>query len=148
MRITAEQRKDTEDRITAAAERILRGEITSDHQSDVKTLAFEAGVSRTALYSTYRELKDDFQRRLKHQREVGQAPDPREAQIAKLKHKVTTLRDRVAEQQREIADLQDFRTLAVSRLAAQHEEVLRLRRQISDTHNTVRGIGTSKRKQR
>jgi hypothetical protein len=50
VRITAAQRLQNENRIRAAIDRLLRGEIPSGGRCDVKTLAAEAGVDRTAFY--------------------------------------------------------------------------------------------------
>ena len=50
MRITADQRAANEDRILAAIDRLLRGDIPPGGRCDVKTLAREAGVDRTAFY--------------------------------------------------------------------------------------------------
>ena len=45
MRITADQRAANEDRIRAAIDRLLRGEIPSGGRCDIKTLARESGFS-------------------------------------------------------------------------------------------------------
>ncbi len=47
------------------------------------------------------------------------------------------LRERLADRHATIAEMRAFRTAAVSQLAAQHEEILRLRQQITD-HGGVR----------
>ncbi|MFE9730869.1 hypothetical protein ACFYO9_10395 [Streptomyces sp. NPDC005863] len=53
----------------------------------VKTLANEAAADRTAFYGTrpYAYLRAEFERRLQALRDVGEIPDPREAQITRLK---------------------------------------------------------------
>lgn len=135
MRITEQQRKQTEDRIRAAADRLLRGELPPGGKCDVKTLAVESGVTRAALYSTYVHLKEDFERRRDNLRAAGEIPDPREDQIARLRQKITTLQERIIKQDNEIAELTAFRNLAVSRLAAQHEEIIRLRSARTDRNN-------------
>jgi hypothetical protein len=127
MRISEQQRKQNEDRIRAAADRLLRGELPTGGKCDVKTLAAEAGVTRAAIYSTYLHLKEDFERRRDNLRATGEITDPREAQIVRLKERVAALQARIAEQDNAITELAAFRTLAVSRLAAQHEESTRLR---------------------
>lgn len=50
MRITAARRTATENRIRDAIDRLLRGDIPLDGRCDIKTLAREAGVDRTAFY--------------------------------------------------------------------------------------------------
>ena len=57
MTISDLQRQRTEDRIRAAIDRLLRGQIPPGGGCDVKTLAREAGVSRASLYRTYQHLK-------------------------------------------------------------------------------------------
>ncbi|MFI6396371.1 hypothetical protein [Nonomuraea sp. NPDC050540] len=61
-------------------------------------------------------------------RASGQQPDPRLAQLERLKDEVGRLKDRVTARDATIAELTGFKTLAVSRLAAQHEEIERLRK--------------------
>src|SRR6266542_2170276 len=51
MRISAQQRQHNEARIRAAMDRLLRGDLPTGGSCDVKTLAREAGVDRTAFYS-------------------------------------------------------------------------------------------------
>lgn len=128
MRISEQQRRQTEDRIRAAADRLLAGQLPPGGRCDVKTLASDAGVSRSALYTTYQHLKAEFEYRCDQLRNAGQISDPREGQIDRLQAQVGQLKDRVADRDREIADLKAFRCEAVSRLAAQHDEILRLRR--------------------
>ncbi|WP_100492818.1 hypothetical protein [Mycobacteroides abscessus] len=135
MRITEQQRKQIEDRIRAATERLLLGELPPGGKCDVKTLAAEAGVTRAALYSTYLQLKEDFERRRNQLRAAGTIPDPREGQIVRLKERIDTLMARINDQDSVIAELTAFRALAVSRLAAQHEEIGRLRDSLIDQEN-------------
>lgn len=129
MRITAAQRTENENRIRAAMDRILRGEIPPGGKCDIKTLAHEAAVDRTAFYGTrpYAHLRTEFERRLQILQEAGQIPDPREAQIERLKAEIATLRERLARAENVNENLSDFRAQALARLAAQHEEILHLR---------------------
>jgi hypothetical protein len=129
MRTTAEQRRHAEQRIRAAADALLRGDIPADGKCDITTLARQARVSRAALYRTYPHLKEEFERRLTAIRAAGTAPDPRDAQITRLKAHNDELRQKLANRDAAIRDLEQFKTLAVSRLAAQHDEISRLRRQ-------------------
>ena len=83
MRITADQRAVNENRIRAAIDRLLRGDIPPGGRCDVKTLAREAGVDRTAFYGNrpYAHLRAEFEQRLQALQQAGQRPDPRDAQI-------------------------------------------------------------------
>jgi hypothetical protein len=126
MRTTAEQRRQAERRIRAAADALLRGDIPPDGKCDIATLARQAGVSRAALYRTYPHLKEEFEKRLAALRDGGDAPDPRDA---RLKAVGDELRHKLADRDAAIRDLEQFRELALSRLAAQHDEITRLRRQ-------------------
>jgi hypothetical protein len=136
MRITAEQRAANENRIRAAIDRLLRGELPPGGSCDVKTLAEQAGVDRTAFYGSrpYAHLREEFETRLASIREAGEAPDPRQAQLTRLNTEITNLRQRLAEREQTITELTDFRTEALSRLAAQHDEITRLRQQVDQTH--------------
>lgn len=129
MRTTAEQRRQAEQRIRAAADALLRGDIPPDGKCDVTTLARQAGVSRAALYRTYPHLKEEFERRLAAVHAGGTAPDPRDAQVTRLKAQNDELRQKLAGRDAAIRELEQFRALALSRLAAQHDEITRLRRQ-------------------
>jgi hypothetical protein len=135
--ISQEQRKQAEDRIRAAMDRLLRGELSADGKCDIKTLAAEAGVSRAALYRTYTHLKDEFEQRLQRLTADEGRPDPRAAQIDRLQQTNAELRGRNADHRRELADATSFRTLAISRIAAQHDEIQRLRSQIRSADVTV-----------
>ncbi|WP_410673177.1 hypothetical protein [Amycolatopsis sp. cmx-4-68] len=144
MRITDEQRRQIEDRIRAAMDRLLRGELPPGGKCDVKTLSAESGVTRAALYTTYLHLKEEFERRRDELREAGVIADPREGQIARLKEQVTGLKERLAARDAEVEELKNFRTSAVSRLAIQHEEITRLREVVA-RHGAVRSLSTGRR---
>jgi DNA-binding GntR family transcriptional regulator len=129
MPLTSQQRQQTEARIRAAADQLLRGDLPPGGRCDIKTLARTAGVSRAALYRTYPHLKDQFERRLAQARAAGQVTDPRDAQITRLKQEVQDLRQRLASRDAAISGLTDFKTLALSRPAAQHDELQHLQSQ-------------------
>lgn len=116
-------------------DKILRGDIPPGGKSDIKTLAREAGVDRTAFYGTrpYVHLRTEFERRLQALQDAGEIPDPREAQIARLKAENTKLKERLTQAAQEVDQLTDFRTQALARLAAQHEEIIRLREAAATT---------------
>jgi hypothetical protein len=113
--ISPAQRRQTEDSIRAAIDRLLRGQIPPGGACDVATLASEAGISRAALYRSYGHLKDEFTRRLTQMQADGHLPDPRAAQIVRLKDENTQLRERVRAGEQQIAELTAFRTTAISR---------------------------------
>ncbi|MEU9945012.1 hypothetical protein [Streptomyces lavendulae] len=138
MRISAAQRAENENRIRAAMDRLLRGEIPPGGKCDVKTLAREAAVDRTAFYGTrpYAHLRVELERRLQALQQAGEIPDPREAQIARLKAEVSALKTRLATAEKTNEELGEFRTQVLARLAAQHDEILHLRRSAA----TVSGV--------
>lgn len=141
MRISAAQRQHNEARIRAAIDRLLRGDIPAGGGGcDVTTLAREAGVDRTAFYGTrpYAHLREEFETRLQAPREAGQVPDHRHAQITRLKHENDAIRQRLAERNQTIAALTDVKAGALSRLAAQHDEITRLRAGIAASSNVRR----------
>jgi hypothetical protein len=129
VRLTPQQRQHNETQIKAAMDRLLGGDLPPGGKCDINTLARESGIDRTAFYGTrpYAALRKEFETRLAAIRQAGDAPDPREAQIGRLKTEITTLKERLARQDAAIAELTEFRTLALSRLAAQHDEITRLR---------------------
>jgi hypothetical protein len=131
MRISAEQRQQNEARIRAAIDRLLAGDIPPGGKCDIKTLAREAAVDRAAFYGTrpYAHLREQFEARLQASQQAGDIPDRRDAQIARLKDENATLRQRVADRDTAITTLRDFRDQALARLAAQHDEITRLRSQ-------------------
>jgi len=132
MRITAEQRAANEDRVRAAMDRLLSGGIPPGGRCDIKTLALEAGVDRTAFYGSrpYAHLRTEFEQRLRKLQQAGEQPDPRDAQITRLKGEITRLKERISRSDAAVTELTDFRGEALARLAAQHAEISRLRREI------------------
>lgn len=126
-RLDQQTRAQKEATIRAAMDRLLRGELPPGGKCDVKTLAAASGITRAALYSTYLHLKEEFERRRDTLRDTGVIADPRERQIERLKDQVASLKKRVAAQEQQNADLISFQVQAVSRLTAQHEEIIRLR---------------------
>ena len=131
MRISAQQRQRNETRIRAVMERLLSGEIPPGGKCDIKTLAREAAIDRAAFYGSrpYAHLREEFEARLQARQQAGEIPDRRDAQIARLKDEITTLRQRLADRDTTITTLNGFRDQALARLAAQHDEITRLRTQ-------------------
>ncbi|MGW6012885.1 hypothetical protein [Streptomyces sp. NPDC055210] len=140
MRISAAQRTENENRIRAAMDRLLRGEIPPGGKCDIKTLASEAAVDRTAFYGTrpYVHLRAEFERCLQALHDAGDIPDPRKAHVARLKAENTKLRERLAMSEQTINELTHFRSQALARLAAQHEEIVRLREAVAGTSRVSR----------
>jgi len=140
MRISAAQRIQNENRIRAAIDRLLRGEIPPGGTCDITTLAREAGVDRTAFYGNrpYTHLRAEFEHRLEQLRHAGRTPDLRTAQIQRLKAEADKLRTSLAQANSTIEVLTDFRTQALARLAAQHDEILRLRTAAAPKANIAR----------
>lgn len=132
MTINEAQRTQTEARIRAAMDRLLSGDIPPDGRCDIKTLASEARISRAALYRTYLHLKVEFDQRMNRLRDTNQQPDPREAQITRLKAENVHLKTRISELTQQVVELRADQTTAISQLAAQHEELLRLRHDGAD----------------
>jgi hypothetical protein len=132
MRISDEQRQQNEARIRATIDRLLAGDIPPGGKCDVKTLAIAASVDRAAFYGTrpYAHLREEFEARLKARQQAGDLPDRRDAQIARLKDENAALRQRLADRDTAITTLNGFKDQALARLAAQHDEITRLR-----THN-------------
>ena len=134
-RLDRETRARNDAAIRTAMDRLLRGDIPPGGGCDLKTLALQAGVPRTGFYpkadrhGPYQHLAEEFERRLASLRQAGEATDPRDLQITRLKAENTRLRERLASQETTIAELNAFKTQAISRLAAQHAETERLRLQ-------------------
>ncbi|WEP00732.1 hypothetical protein A6P39_041900 (plasmid) [Streptomyces sp. FXJ1.172] len=83
----------------------------------------------------YQHLAEEFERRLKALHKAGQIVDPRAAQIDRLKAQVAELKERLAKRDEALAELTAFKTLAISRLTAQHEEIEHLREQAAAVGN-------------
>ncbi|MFI5768402.1 hypothetical protein ACIA74_07575 [Streptomyces sp. NPDC051658] len=143
-RLTAETRARNEAAIQAAMDRLLAGAIPPGGGCDLKTLAAEAGVTRTGFYpkgerpGPYQHLAEEFERRVKEAQAAGIVTDPRASQIERLKAQVAELKERVAERDADLAELTAFKNLAISRLAAQHQEIEQLREQAAAADNVRR----------
>jgi hypothetical protein len=135
VRLTRQQILDNEAKIRAAMTRLLNGDIPPCGKCDVKTLARQAGIDRTAFYGNrpYARLREEFEHKLQDIQQAGEQPDPRDAQVTRLKNEITRLRERLAESVGTITDLTEFRTQALARLAAQHDEITRLRHDLQRT---------------
>ena len=131
MRLSRQQLADNEAKIRAAMARLLDGDIPPGGKCDIKTLAGAAGVDRTAFYGTrpYAHLRTEFEQRLEQLRNAGERPDPRDAQVARLKDEIDRLKERLAQSDATTSELTGFRDQALARLTAQHHEITRLRRE-------------------
>ncbi len=143
-RLSDQTRQRNEAGIRAAMDRLLRGEIPPGGKSDIKTLAAEAGVTRTGFYpkgerrGPYQHLAEEFERRLACCHATGNVPDPRDAQISRLKTRIDTLQQRISRHEQANAELAAFKTAALSQLTAQHQEITRLRTALEQTTNIRR----------
>ncbi|MFC8257752.1 hypothetical protein ACFUNF_08970 [Streptomyces sp. NPDC057291] len=113
--------------------RLLRGELPPGGRCDLKSA--EVGATHTGFYpkkdrdgsnreGPYQHLGDEFVRRPAALREAGEIPYPREAQIEHPKAQNAELKDQVADRDATIEELQK---LSLSRLTAQHDEIMRMR---------------------
>jgi hypothetical protein len=127
MPVPDDKRHQAGQRIRAAATALLAGDIPPGGRCDITTLARLAGISRATLYRSYPLLKEQFEHDMAAAAASGGHPDPRDAQITRLKAELTASKTRCGQQDQTITALQDQRTLALSRLAAQHDEIQRLR---------------------
>ena len=121
-------------------DRLLDGQIPPGGKCDIKTLAREANVDRTAFYSArpYAHLREEFEHRLQACQAAGDFPDPRDAQIARMKNEIDTLKQRLTRRDQTILELVDIKSEALSRLAAQHDQITRLRREADGTSHVRR----------
>ncbi|MFF3358137.1 hypothetical protein ACFYWN_37245 [Streptomyces sp. NPDC002917] len=118
----------------------------------------------TARPGAYRHLAEEFERWVKGLQDAGQIVDPRAAQIERLEKEDDELRkriaardaatgttgtqplpatDRRASRARHLTELTGFKILAISRLAAQHDETERLRKQAANGED-VRSLPVSR----
>lgn len=132
MRLSRQQLADNEAKIRAAMTRLLNGDIPPGGKCDVKTLAGAAGVDRTAFYGSrpYAHLRTEFEQRLNALLDADERPDPRDAQVARLKDEIARLKERLTESDSTIGELTGFRSQALARHAAQHNEITHLRQQV------------------
>ncbi|MEV7871661.1 hypothetical protein AB0P17_37435 [Streptomyces sp. NPDC088124] len=153
-RISDETRRKNEAAIRQVMNRLLAGEVPEGSKCDIKALADQAGVARTGFYpkknrdgsprpGPYQHLAEEFEHRLAELRERGVVPDPRAAQIERLKEQVSGLKERLVARDAQIDDLTAFRQLALSQIAAQRMEIERLREALAAPSN-VRALPTTR----
>jgi hypothetical protein len=117
--MTAAQRTGNENPHPRRHDCLLRGESSPGGKRDVKTLAGEAGVDRTAFYGTRpcAHFRVEFERRFQALQQAGESPDPRDARITRLKTENTKLKERLAQAERTIDELTNFRRQTLTQLA-------------------------------
>jgi hypothetical protein len=121
MRISAVQRIQNENRIRAAMDRLLRGELPPDGNGDIKTRGREASTAPPSTASDpTRTCAPEFEQRLQQVRRDGHTPNPKTAQIERLMAEVDK-RKPLTQANTTIDQLTAFRTEASARLAAQHD---------------------------
>jgi AcrR family transcriptional regulator len=128
--MASDRQADAETRIRSATAQLLSGDIPDGLKCDVKSLCARAGVPRATLYRRYPHLKAEFDRQRDATQRNGPQPDCRLVRIERLKSEIIDLRARLASRNGEISELKRFRDTALSRLAAQHEEITALRTQL------------------
>ncbi|MFD0622539.1 hypothetical protein ACFQ2K_06535 [Streptomyces sanglieri] len=112
--MTHNHQVEAEDRVRAAMQQLLAGPVPEGLKCDVKSLCTLAGVPRATLYRTYPHLKAEFDRQRTTAREAGQQPDPRLAQIERLKAEVATLRERLSRKNAQLDALKQLQAEALS----------------------------------
>lgn len=89
------------------------------------------------------DLKAEFDQRRSGAQQAERQPDARLAQIERLKNEGVELRARLGRRDVEITELKTFRAMALSRLAAQHDEITALRAQLQTiNHANARTLPT------
>jgi AcrR family transcriptional regulator len=126
--MAGDRQAQTEQRLRQVMAQLLAGDIPEGMKCDVTSLCSLAGVPRATFYRTYPHVRADFDAELERQHASGSQPDPRLDQIDRLKQEVTELRRRLSQKNTEVVELQAFRENALSQIAAQHEEILALRK--------------------
>jgi hypothetical protein len=137
--MTAERQATTEVRIRAAIKQLTAGPIPSGLACDIKSLCILAAVPRATFYRTYPHLKAEF--------EASRPTSPTDknpaiSPVDRPTTEINRLRDRIGQLNTQIAELTAFRALALSRLAAQHEEITTLRRRDPTGNGHLRLVRT------
>jgi predicted nuclease with TOPRIM domain len=128
--------QQAEARIRAAMNLLLTATIPEGLKCDIKSLCTLAGVPRATLYRTYPHLKAEFEHHRDGARASGHQPDPRLAQIERLKSEVNEVRARLARVNADLTKSEAFRAQALSRLTAQHDEISALCKELESATDT------------
>lgn len=118
-------RSQIEDRIRAAIQKLLADEIPIGMNRDITSLCALAGVPRATMYRTYPHLKAIFEEQRSHQQDTATNTDAGTHQ--KIPSEKDRLQLKLTAMTTKVHELEHFKSTALSRLAAQHEEILRLR---------------------
>jgi predicted RNase H-like nuclease (RuvC/YqgF family) len=114
--MASEHQADVEVKARAAIEQLLTGDVPEGLKCDVKSLCLLARVLRATPYRTYPQLKAEFEQRHRGVQAAGREPDPRLAQIQRLKTELLELRTRLERLNTETTELKTLRAVALSRL--------------------------------
>ncbi|MBG0741171.1 hypothetical protein IV500_17520 [Paeniglutamicibacter antarcticus] len=118
-------RSQVENRIRAAIQTLLADEIPPGMNRDITSLCALAGVPRATVYRTYPHLKAIFEEQRSHQQDTATNTDAETHQ--KIPFEKDRLQLKLTAMTTKVHELEHFKSTALSRLAAQHEEILRLR---------------------
>lgn len=131
-------RFQVEDRIRAAIQTLLAGEIPIGMNRDITSLCALAGVPRATLYRTYPHLKAIFEEQRSHLQDATHSTNTDAETRQKIRTEKDQLQLKLAAMTNKVHELEHFKSIALSRLAAQHEEILRLRSQHTKAGNMQR----------
>lgn len=133
-------RLQAEERIRAAIKTLLGGEVPPGMNRDITSLCALSVVPRATMYRTYPHLKAEFEEQRSRLYETASSPVHKAERHQELQSEKDRLQRKLAEMTSKVHELEDFKSTALSRLAAQHEEILRLRAYCMDGNNKVRSI--------
>lgn len=140
MRNSAADRARNAASIREAMDLLLTQDGIAGGALNVKALADAAGIARSALYGDhYSHLKDEFLRRAQALSSAGpQQNYDSDRHLRRIKH----LESKLRQQANADEEFKRFRTLAISRIAAQHEALRRCRGK--HDHKVAEDSGTHK----
>ncbi|MDN5732505.1 MAG: hypothetical protein L0H14_11885 [Yaniella sp.] len=128
-------RSQIENRIRAAIQTLLAGEIPNGMNRDITSLCALAGVPRATMYRTYPHLKAIFEEQRSHLQDAAPTTNADGETYQKIRSEKDKLQLKLATMTNKVHELENFKSTALSRLAAQHEEILRLRSQHTQGEN-------------
>ncbi|MDI9888826.1 hypothetical protein QMZ92_31865 [Streptomyces sp. HNM0645] len=146
VRISDETRRNNERAIRQVMEQLLAGGVPPGGKCDIKTLATQAGVTRTGFYpkknrdgsprpGPYQHLAEEFERRLARTARGRRHERPTSRPGRTPQESGAGLRDRLAERHEQLAELGEFKQRALSQIAAQQMEIQRLREALTAPSN-------------
>lgn len=134
-----ERHATTEVRIRAAIQQLTTGPIPSGLARDIKSLCILSGVPRATFYRTYPHLKAEFEAAAAPESAADGGNADKDERAAT---EINRLRTRIGQLNTQVAELTAFRELALSRLAAQHDEIIELRRRDPTGNGHLRLVRT------